>query len=411
MLFLTSTYPRWAGDTTTPFVHELAVALGEHGCRVTVVAPHAPGAAGAERLDGVEVRRFRYMVPDSAETVCYGGGALVRLRDAPQEKAKVPALLAAQWLATLRRRVGGIDVLHAHWVLPQGFVAAVTPIGRIPRVLTVHGGDVFGMRGQTVDRFSAFALRRADRVTVNSEATAGAVREIAGDSPRVVKVPMGVDLRTAPRPDLTAKVRDRFGRPGGPLVMFVGRVIEEKGVEDIVEAVRLALDRLPNISAVIAGAGHHAERVAQLAEAAGVADRVHLPGWVDPADVPSWFAAADIAVAPSRVGRDGWQEGQGLSIIEAMVARVPVVATATGGIGETITDGRTGLLVPPEQPAALADALVRLVRSPDLAAELADAGRRSARDRFDRSHTAEEINRIYSEVISERASSGGRQRR
>jgi glycosyltransferase involved in cell wall biosynthesis len=407
VLFLTSNYPRWAGDTTTPFVHDLAVDLAALGWQVTVLAPHAPGAARRERLDDIDVHRFRYLLPETAQTVCYGGGALVNLREARSNKAKLPALVAAEWAATARALGGGFDVLHAHWTLPQGFVAATTPHRRVARVLTVHGGDVFGLRGRALDRFSARALRGMDQVTVASSATEAAVREIAGAGAgvRVTRVPIGVDLGRAPRTELVDELKGKYRRSRGPLLVFVGRVVEEKGVLDIVQAVaRLATD-LPGVEAAIVGTGQHVERVRQAAAGLGVADRVHLPGWADPQDVPSWFAAADVVLAPSKVGADGWTEGQGLSIVEAMALGRPVVATRTGGIPDTITDGVDGLLVAPGDPGALADAIRRLVDDPTQAARLGTEAAVSVRARFDRSVTAAAMDSLYRAAIDRRTGS------
>jgi phosphatidyl-myo-inositol dimannoside synthase len=400
VLFLTSTYPRWVSDTTTPFVHHLAVDLQTLGWTVTVLAPHSPGAARTETLDGVLVRRFRYLLPEAAQTVCYGGGALVNLRGSRATKLKVPALVLAEWAATGRALFRSVDLVHAHWTLPQGFVAATTPFPKVPRVLTVHGGDVSGLRGGVLDRFSAFALRRVDHVTVNSSATEDAVRDIAGDQATISRVSMGVDFSRAPRLKLVREIRDRYRRGSGPLLGFVGRVIEEKGVEDIVEATALLSADRSDVSAFIAGAGQHTDRVRARAAELGVSERIHLPGWIDSADVPSWLAAADVVVAPSRIGPDGWTEAQGLSIIEAMAVGRPVVATNTGGIPDTITDGKTGLLVPPEDPNALAAAIAKLVASPDWAAGLARGGAESVRAHFDRSETAHGFDALYRDLLA-----------
>ena len=399
VLFLTSNYPRWRDDTTTPFVHDLAAGLVTRGWAVTVLAPHAPEAARSEVLDGVRVHRFRYMLPERAQSLCYGGGALVNLRQSGGAKFQAPALVLAEWAATARRLATGADILHAHWALPQGFVAAATPRQQIPRVLTVHGGDVYGLRGGLVDRFSRFALRHADRVTVGSAATEAVVRDLAGPRVQLRRVPIGVDVGRRPRAEVVDEVRRDHRRGGGPLLVFVGRVVEEKGVEDVVEAVALLAPDLPDVSAVIAGTGQHVERVRARASRLGVADRVHLPGWVPPADVPSWFAAADVAVAPSRIGPGGWTEGQGLSIIEAMAAGRPVVSTTTGGIPETITDGETGILVPPADPAALAAAVRTLVASPARAADIGRRASESVAARFSHEASVSRFESVYRELL------------
>lgn len=406
-LLLTSNYPRWPGDSTTPFVHNLAVDLGKRGWSITVLAPHAPGAATREQVDGVEVHRFRYTVPESAQTVCYGGGSLVNVRESRGAALKVPLVVGAEWLATLRQLRTGFEVVHAHWILPQGFVSAALPSRGAARIITAHGGDVFGLRGAFVDRFARAALTRADAVTVNSKATQREVDTLAQGRAHVRVIPIGADTDRLPDPALTLKLREQHRRAAGPFLVFAGRIVEEKGVTDVVSAVADLRRTHPNVTAAIVGAGQHVELVRQLAAELGVADCVELPGWADQQDVPSWFASADVVVAPSRIGKAGWQEGQGLSIIEAMGAGRPVVATSTGGIPETITHGETGMLVPPASPHLLADAIRELVADPDRAAAIGARARQSVARRFSRAASADRFADLYAE-LTERPAAPGR---
>ena len=102
ILHVTSNYPRWQGDSTTPFVHDLAVGLVERGWEITVVAPHFPGAARDEVMDGVRVHRFKYLLPDSAQTLCYGGGALANVA----KPASVRSILSAIFPSRISIRRG-----------------------------------------------------------------------------------------------------------------------------------------------------------------------------------------------------------------------------------------------------------------------------------------------------------------
>ncbi|MEL7210790.1 MAG: glycosyltransferase, partial [Actinomycetota bacterium] len=170
LLVLTSTWPRWDGDSTTTFVRDLTQRLAGSGWDARVLAPHAAGAARHE-LDGdVEVRRFRYLRPERAQTVCYGSGALVNLRQAPLDLAKVPLLVAAEHAATVRAvRREPADVIHAHWVVPQGLVAGLVP-GRDapPVVVTVHGGDGWARDGHGGRSAKSRPHRRAPAHTENT---------------------------------------------------------------------------------------------------------------------------------------------------------------------------------------------------------------------------------------------------
>ncbi len=203
---LTSNFPRRHGDSTTPFVLHLAQDLQALGWYVEVLAPHAPGTAGDEVLDGVRIRRFGYFWPEAGETVCYQGGALINLQKSWINWLKLPLLVGFEWLALMallmRRRV---DLVNAHWIVPQGFVAAVcSRLFGTPVIVTVHGSDVYQLRGAFVTWFKRLALRHAAAVAVNSSATERAVREIAPDLRGVHRIPMGVianPVAQDPRPD------------------------------------------------------------------------------------------------------------------------------------------------------------------------------------------------------------------
>lgn len=398
VLVVTSTWPRWPGDETTTFVRDLTRGLTGEGWEATVLAPHAPGARRRELDDGIDVRRFRYLRPESAQTVCYGSGALANLRERRRDLAKVPALIAAEYaaLAGAARRV---DVVHAHWVVPQGFLATAVPRPwAAPVVTTVHGGDVFALDNRPLRAAKRFAVRRSAAVTVNSSATERAVADLGPHDTPVHRIPMGVDTDPATDPEVVAAIRRRHRRGDGPLCVFVGRVVAEKGVLDLVEAMAALAHGGSDATLLLVGEGHDRSRVDQLATRRGVADRVTSVGWVDPTAVPDHLAAADIVTAPSRTSAEGWVEAQGLSIVEALAAARPVVATATGGIADAVRDGETGILVPEGDPRALAEALADLAADAERAAALAAAGRKLAVTEYAAASTAQRLSAVLAEA-------------
>lgn len=411
ILCLTSNFPRWTGDSTTPFVLHLARDLQELGWRVDVLAPHAPGTATREILDGVQVERFRYLWPARLETVCYRGGALINLRRHPSNALKLPALVLAEWAASLRRLAGRrYDLLHSHWILPQGFTGALAawPLG-VPHVLSVHGGDVFALRGRWLTHCKRFALHRADAVTVNSSVTGQAVQAIAGMRPQLQRIPMGVTVAPVARDDpRVQRLRQQHRRGDGPLLVFVGRLVEEKGVADLLHALGVLLPELPEASALVVGEGQDRPALEALARQLGVAQRVVFSGWVAPEEVGCYLAAGDVFVGPSRRGRDGWVEAQGLSFIEAMIAGTPVVATRVGGIIDSVRDGETGLLVPERSPGAIAAAVRRLVADPALVARLRRQGYALATTAFSRPASAAAFDRLFEQLRGRRLAANPR---
>jgi len=402
VLLVTSSFPRWAGDATTPFVHHLAADLRGLGWDVRVLAPHASGAKRDEILDGVPVSRFRYAWPDSLESLCYEGGALVKLRSNPARYLLVPLLVVAQGFAVLgrmlRRRVA---LVHSHWLLPQGFTSALAArLLNRPHVVTVHGGDVFALQGPVSRAAKKLVLRLAEVVTVNSEATRRAVLELGPYEKKVVRIPMGADDTVAPDAASVASLRESLRGQEGPLLAFVGRLVPEKGASDLLQAVAILSGSMPGIRAVVIGDGPEREALARQARALGIDRRISLTGWLSPAQVRMHLHASDIFVGPSRPAPDGWIEAQGLTFIEAMLAGLPVVASRIGGILDAVRDGETGLLVAPGAPEAIAEAVRRLFADRELSRRVAHAGQVLARSEFTRASSAARFSELYSRLAA-----------
>lgn len=399
VLMVTSSFPRWPGDSTSPFVMNLAEDLRALGWRIDVVAPHAVGAATRESVNGLSVERFRYFWPASAQTLCYDGGALLNLRKNRWNALKVPVLVFLQSAAIARRLMSRkYDIVHSHWILPQAFTAALSavPLG-IPHIVTVHGSDVFSLRGRVLACFKRAAMKHADAVTVNSQATGAAVTAIAPGLRELHQIPMGASSAAA-RPAVVDGLRRRFRRDSGPLLVFVGRLIEQKGVGDLLRAVAILAPRLP-VTAMIVGDGQDRPRMERLARDLAIADRITFTGAVAPSEVSDYLAAADLFVGPSKRGADGSSEGLGLTFIEAMLAGTPVIATRVGGIVETVRHEETGLLVAESAPDEIAAAIERLVIDTGLADRLRENALQLARRDFTREGVARSFSLLFERLI------------
>jgi glycosyltransferase involved in cell wall biosynthesis len=220
--------------------------------------------------------------------------------------------------------------------------------------------------------FVRWALRISDAVVAISSYTA---REIA----RFAKVPVQVIPYTLPFVEDESKTRAARGT--GLRVLFVGRLVERKGVTHLIEAVRRLPAELHGRLVVIGDGPERAALEAQ-ARAAGMADRVEIRGRVSDAELRAAYAASDALVLPSIVDARGDTEGLGVVLLEAMSYGVPVVASDIGGITDIVEHGKSGLLVPPGDPDQLAAALERLARDPGLVARLGAAGEQRVRSAF-----------------------------
>ena len=399
ILCVTSNFPRWEGDSTTPFVLHLAEDLQALGWKVDVLAPHASSAASHEVLSGVNVDRFRYLWPASLETVCYQGGALINLKQNRLNYLKLPALIFFEWTAIMKRLLrGNYDLLHSHWMLPQGFtgVLAARPL-HIPHVITVHGSDAFGLQGKFLKAFKRYSLLGADSVTVNSSATRKQVMSIAPAMRDPHLIPMGISMgKSDPRG--VADLRRKYRKGQGPLLIFVGRLVNEKGVDDFICAVARIQQQLPDVTALVVGDGQLRGELENLAKDKGVAGCVYFTGWVDPFDVPNYLLAADIFVGPSKQSSDGRMEAQGLTFLEAMNAGTPVIATDLGGIKDSVIHERTGLLVPENSPDLISRSVFRLTEDSELRSYIVSQATQLA-SQFTREVSASRFSDLFEDSI------------
>lgn len=399
ILMLTSVFPRWEGDATPPFVENLAVALAEAGWEVRILAPGSAGAPFRETVKGVTVIRFPYMFPPRAQKLCYEGGMLVNLRVRRWTRWLLPLFFIAQSIALL---VLGFRyrprLIHSHSLLPQGLSGAL--IARLlgcPHLTTSHGNDVFGLKATgLMGCLKRWVLRHADAVTVNSTATRDAVLSLGCDPPRLHQIPAMPNAGEVD-PALAARLRDEWGR--GPVILFVGRLIEEKGIGELIAAIAALRESWPEVRAVLAGDGADRARFERRVRNASLQNRVRFAGWIAGAEVASWMVAADVVVVPSKRGGDGWQEAQGLVAVEAMAVGTPVVASRLGGLVDMIEDGVTGYLCEAGSAPSLADALRRAMADPGREALVARA-RQLYRDRFGPAAVVEATEAVYHGILT-----------
>lgn len=374
MLVLATTFPARPGDGTPEFVLTLSAALARGGADVSVLVPRVPGAAAAETIEGMSVRRFAYF-PRRWEDLAHGA-IMANLRQRRSRWLQVLPLLIAFQIAALREaRRHKPDIVHAHWIVPAGIVALVLRVlTRTPYVVTAHGADAYTLRSGAALRLKRAVLRRAEATMPVSSAIG---QELSALGSVTEAVPMGVDVER-----IRGEVGERRPEPGR--VLLIGRLVEKKGVNVLLSAAAV----VPDARVVIAGDGPIAADLKAQAADLGIAERVEFLGQCTRAEVMAQLARAAVVALPSQVGAGGDQDGVPVVLGEAMAAGVPVVASELGGLGEHVVDGVNGLLVEPGSVTELADALRRLIDKPEYAAELAASACERMAGSLDLDHVA-----------------------
>lgn len=293
-----------------------------------------------------------------------------------------------------------IEVLHCHDIYSNVFAVPVARLARVPLVIAsrrwTHAWD-----DRRMDVANRFAYRLAHRVLGNSAAVATFLEEVDGvPARRVVELPNFVDddAFRSPGGEATAAFRVECGMPEDALVLgCVARVEPVKDHVSLVRAFALLAPAWPSLHLCIVGDGSSRPAVEQLVGELGIAERVHFAGQ-RPAS-PNLHHAFDISALASL------SEGFPNSLVEAMAAGRPVVATNVGGNPDAVRTG-TGLLVPPSEPAQLAAAVERLLRDAPLRRSMGARAQRVAREEYHADAVLGRLASLYADLLAERT--GGR---
>jgi glycosyltransferase involved in cell wall biosynthesis len=387
LLVVASTFPSRQGDGTPEFVRDLSLRLGET-FETVVLVPRVPGAARREQIGDVVIERFAYF-PRRWEDLAHGA-IIENLRARRIRWLQVAPFLLSESLH-LRRliRRHRPDILHLHWVLPQGLAALVSG-RRVPWVVTTLGGDVYALRGALSQRLKSAVLRRARAVTAQNEDMRRRLIELgARPASTYVQVP-GADIvgmrKLAPAADEQIPGR----------LLFVGRLVEKKGVAVLLEASRRLPATLPWTLEII-GDGPLADDLKS--QSAGLP--VTFSGSASREELAHAYARSSVVVVPSVPATSGDQDGLPTVLLEAMGAGRTVVASDLPGINEAVTDGQTGLLVRPNDPDALTQALRTALADDGLRDRLAAAAQRRSDD-----YTIEACSQRFVEILSDAVREG-----
>lgn len=387
VLVLTSTYPRHAGDgAVPPFVHELSRRLTPW-FEMHVLAPHAAGLATAEEMDGVLVHRFHYL-PERLETLAYGGGILPGLRRRPWRVAALPPFLAAEYLAA-KRLLRNLDfsLLHAHWLVPHGLIGSGLRRTEQALLVTSHGSDLFAVKQPWLRPFKRCAVRNADAVTVVSKALLDRAARLTENPGKLQVLPMGVDTVRFQPP---ATDHPRQG------LLFVGRVVKDKGIEVLLQALLALRARGLRPTLTLIGSGPEETELRSKIVRAGLSEQVRFLGALPNAELPAHYQGAAALVFPSVLGKHGQQEGMGLVPLEALACACPVIASALPAVTEVVRHEETGLLFPPGDAIALAECISIVLSAPAKAGAWAAAGR----GRVISSHSWEDATTRYRDLYA-----------
>ena len=414
---LTSSYPKYPGETTAPFIEEIAAGLVRRGHTVHVVAPFHRDVRREAIERGVHLHFFRYSPNESLNIWGYAESLHADVTLRKNILVTAPLALGASFLTVMQLinqashhtshnnsgNTTTFDIMHAHWVLPNGVPAAIAAhLNRLPLVISLHGSDIFlAERNAPLSLTATSALRAAGGITACSGDLRERALRLGARTHNFDVVPYEVDP-TAFRPDPSNAtfVRAELGlAPDTPLIVTIGRLVYKKGLTYLLDAFPKIHQQHPHAALIIAGYGDLRETLEQQAHALGVASHVYFPGKLERERAARYISAADVYTIPSIRDQDGNVDGLPNVLLEGMGAGRPIVASRVAGIPEVIDDGVHGLLVPERDAAALASAITQLLGNRDFAHRLGAAARQRIEQELTWDATAARFERVYHQAL------------
>lgn len=380
--------PRIIGGLGT-HVHQLAVNLARIGGNVHIITKDAPDAPDYEIAEGVHIHRVPLYPPEI-----------------PQEEwvswtLQFNVALLERAVPIINERIGKVHVLHAHdWLVAHAAIS-LKHAYRIPLVATIHATEYGRHQGYIPEGMSRIihqiewwlTFESVRTITCSNYMRDEVIRIFELPEDKVTVIPNGIEYELFEGDEDTERIRRQFLAPGSRMVFFVGRLVYEKGVQTVIEAMPKVLEEVPDVRFLVAGTGPHVRALQAMIEEFGMGDKIKLLGFVDADKLVKFYKCADITVVPSIY------EPFGMVVLEAMVAGSPVIVADTGGLKETVIHEETGLCFKPNDPDSLARAMIRVLKDAELAQRLTSDAQRFIGEKYNWGRIARHTMDVYERSI------------
>ena len=387
VVMLSWEYPPRVIGGISPHIYFLSKHLAKQDVKVYVVTCDFPGAPAHEMIDDVEVYRI-----DSYKNPAPDFATWVYLMNMNMQRET----------AVLTRKIADeVDVFHAHdWLVANAGIG-LKHVFRKPLLVTMHSTEMGRRDGlhTTTERMihetEAWLTYEAWKIICCSDYMIGHVKYVYGlPSDKLVMVPNGVNIHTPGANENIAEFRNKFALPEEKIVLYVGRLVYEKGIHVLINAVPKILSKV-NAKFIIVGTGYMKDQLLNIVRSMGLEHKVMFQGFIDDLTLLKLQRIADVSVVPSLF------EPFGIVALEAMAAKSPVVVSDTGGLSEIVEHDISGVKVFPNNPDSLAWGISKVLQDSAYAGYLRDNAFRRIQEKYDWGKIAAQTKNIYENVLGE----------
>jgi glycosyltransferase involved in cell wall biosynthesis len=405
-LILTSNFP--TDRTVSNFISRLFYnRLFQENAELFILAPHEYKAQFVENVYNMRVFRFPYFYPFKFQKLAYGGGMPYNFKNSSFAKLQAPIFFLSELLfAMLLVKKKEVDFINSQWLLPQGLIGAICSktLG-VPHIACMHSSEItFLSKLPLKSRVIKYILQNSDYIISASEHRAQEMlsytsSEFAENAKHKIHIiPLGVDICEFNSAKDKEILKEKYGIKSRLTVLFVGRLVEVKGCEYLIQGIKAVIDSFKDVQLIIVGSGPLENSLKNQVRILGLEEYIRFEGNVDNKYINDYYTIADIVVIPSIVDSFGFQEGFPVVVMEALVSGKAIISTKTKGIMEAIQDNYNGILVDQKNANQISDALLELLRNDDLRKKISANAFESGK-KYDWTSIAEKYLKLINEVV------------
>jgi len=385
ILFVVTAYKRHDGDVITPWLTELIHHLRKKMIDVEVFTSSYKGL-GAQILDGIKIHRFRYFLKN-LENLTHDETVPDRVSHNPFNLFLIFFYMTAgTWSIIKLVRKEKYDIVHIHWPFPHIVFGVFARIAGKTRLFsTFYGLEIrwFKKKFSWLARPFALLLNKSDVITAISTHTRDELRNIIERKVEIIPFSAAISEREM-------RISDENE------ILFVGRLVERKGIKYLIKAFAEVRNEIPH-KLVIIGDGPERLELEKLVDLLDLRSRVCFTGWISTNEKQQYYEKCSFFVLPAVYDKHGDIEGLGVVMIEAMSCGKPIIASNAGGITDVIDDNKTGILAPPGDIRALAEAIKKLANNLQLRKKMGEQARKAIDERFNWDKITEKLISLYEE--------------